>query len=602
MGRTNKNATARMLALYLPFLVILVCSIFLAVLSVKTVRDEKSAILEDTTRRADTMAEGMRELLERGCDEIENGITSLLGVSTNAAELVSSVGEPSERARHLERVFVMDASCRLKYPVPFWRIGDEAPPYSDSVPVRLSMAEDLKVRGRLAEAEELAQHCVDDMLNGRIVCTLHQALFARDTLAELFGAEGGANRRGGEWLAGLDAFVVPQKIARELRKKGTLEKASARRFVFELLPVHGLVAVKWISSARTEAVVALMNPDVIRQDMEKGLRNRLSLEKGAEYVVYDREDRLFLTSGAGRISHPQSEATLDTRLPFSRVALRLTESGAQAKRIENRRFVSISVIAVMLLVIGYSLVFVLRLMMREKEQADMKTSFVSSVSHEMRLPLSAIAMVGEMFRLGKVKDEEQANEYYNILAEETEHLTLLTNKILDFSRMEAGRRPYNPVPEDVAPLLEEAVRRFLRCAGNNRKVKLEVARDLPRVAMDREGFLQILFNLVDNACKHAAAAEDRRIHVTARMEPGWLLIEVSDHGPGVPAAERRRIFDPFFRAEPEQTREHRGVGLGLAIATRLARALGGRLQLVGEPAPGGRINAVFELRLPLLPE
>jgi len=122
-----------------------------------------------------------------------------------------------------------------------------------------------------------------------------------------------------------------------------------------------------------------------------------------------------------------------------------------------------------------------------------------------------------------------------------------------------------------------------------------------RLATDPAAVETILRNLVDNACKYAAAAEDRRVHVAARVEPGWLILSVSDHGPGVPAAERRRIFDPFFRAEPEQTREHRGVGLGLAIAARLARALGGRLQLVGEPVLGGRIAAVFELRLPLLP-
>ncbi|MEI6810200.1 MAG: hypothetical protein WCN95_15890, partial [bacterium] len=155
IGTVSKNKVARTIKLSVTFLAILASSVVLALLGFKTVRDDKTVLLQETVRRADAMVEGMRELVERGCDEIESGINSTISAVTNGSALFPGDSSPARRAEFIERQFVIDASYNVKYPRPFWRSDNDAPLSPDNIPVRLNLAEDIEAQGRLDEATVL---------------------------------------------------------------------------------------------------------------------------------------------------------------------------------------------------------------------------------------------------------------------------------------------------------------------------------------------------------------------------------------------------------------------------------------------------------------
>lgn len=251
---------------------------------------------------------------------------------------------------------------------------------------------------------------------------------------------------------------------------------------------------------------------------------------------------------------------------------------------------------IILLALGVVGVAVVRLV----DLGERRLAFVSAVSHELRSPLTAFRMYADLLADGAIQGDDRRQEVIEKLRDQAERLGDLVSHVLEFSGLEHRGARVNRQTLPAADLLEALAEPCrARCESADRILDLALTvPDGVTVDTDPAAVETIVLNLVDNACKYAAAAEDRRVHVSARIAPGVLVLTVSDHGPGVPAAARRRIFEPFFRAEPEPTREHRGIGLGLALAARLAAALGGRLRLAGEPLPGGRIAAVLELRIP----
>jgi len=207
--------------------------------------------------------------------------------------------------------------------------------------------------------------------------------------------------------------------------------------------------------------------------------------------------------------------------------------------------------------------------------AERRSNFVAAVSHELKTPLTAIRMYGEMLRDGIVGSEAKRDEYYRHITAESERLSRLINNVLEFSRLEKGTRPAALVVGPIGPVIEEAttlLRPHLEQAGFT--VRVTVDADLPPARFERDALLQMLFNLVDNAVKYANGAANREIVLRARRVGDRIVLAVRDHGPGVPAAHLGQIFEPFYRGERELTRQSKGTGLGLALVRGLAEAMG----------------------------
>ncbi len=230
---------------------------------------------------------------------------------------------------------------------------------------------------------------------------------------------------------------------------------------------------------------------------------------------------------------------------------------------------------------------------RDRRDASRKTTFVSNVSHELKTPLTTLRMYAELLAEGRVQEPEKVKKYLGVMIKETERLTRLVNNVLDFSRLEQGRRRFNLEQIDAAALAREVLdgqAPRLREAG----LALEtVGLDAPApVRIDRDALAQILLNLLDNAVKYAASGG--RLAVTLDPTGGHTRIHVDDGGPGISSVHRGRLFEPFHRADDSLTTTHPGTGLGLSISRRLLRDMGG--DLLYENAPGG--GARFTLELP----
>lgn len=226
--------------------------------------------------------------------------------------------------------------------------------------------------------------------------------------------------------------------------------------------------------------------------------------------------------------------------------------------------------------------------------SERRGRFVSAVTHELRTPLTTFCLYSQMLADGMVKDEGRRGEYLGTLRRESERLATIVENVLAFARV--GSRGAAVSPHSVGGLLDVAGESLAESASQCGMVYELDAEGVEgvRVACDGSSLERILSNLVDNACKYAGGAEDRRVTLRVRVAGNGVEFRVRDRGPGIPRRERRRVFSPFARARVNAADGSSGLGLGLALARGVARSLGGELRL-GKPAGPG---AEFVLWLP----
>lgn len=229
------------------------------------------------------------------------------------------------------------------------------------------------------------------------------------------------------------------------------------------------------------------------------------------------------------------------------------------------------------------------------ELAERRGQFVSAVTHELRTPLTTFVMYSQMLADGMIRTDEDKAAYLTTLKNESQRLARIVESVLDYARL--TKRRASPVRTRLtADQLLELVRPALesRCTQAGMTLVVERAGDMTvPVETDAPTLERVLYNLVDNACKYASEAADKRVHleVAGGRE---VVLRVRDHGPGVPKDQVEAIFRPFTRGEEQAHGSVPGLGLGLSLARGLARELGGDLRLV--PGAGG--GAEFQVRMP----
>jgi signal transduction histidine kinase len=232
----------------------------------------------------------------------------------------------------------------------------------------------------------------------------------------------------------------------------------------------------------------------------------------------------------------------------------------------------------------------------QQRLSEMKSNLVSSVSHELRAPIAAVRLMAESLESGRVEGEAKSKDYYRLIVRECRRLSSLVENVLDFARIDQGRKQYTFEPVDAAALLRHTMALMEPCAAE-RQVRLTLA-DLPaefehlQPKWDGEAVEQSLVNLVDNAVKHSPAGAEVRVEIA--VEPGKVCFRVVDQGPGIPQEDHERIFDLFYRRGSELRRETEGVGIGLSIVKHVAEAHGGRVVVQSDAGKGSR----FGLELP----
>lgn len=239
--------------------------------------------------------------------------------------------------------------------------------------------------------------------------------------------------------------------------------------------------------------------------------------------------------------------------------------------------------------VALSLAFVLG---RTLSLSARREEFVSAVTHELRTPLTTFRMFTELLQSGRVKDESDRNDYYRTLHGEALRLSHLVENVLAYARLENRDNADRLESMPLSRLVERAAQRLIQ-RTEQAGTLLEVA-PCPDVSVraDPVAVEQILFNLVDNACKHGAGP----VAIACETTGGKARISVSDNGPGIRKGDAARLFKPFRKSALQAANSAPGVGLGLALSRRLARAMGGELSLDTTNKEG----SCFLLKLPLV--
>lgn len=237
-----------------------------------------------------------------------------------------------------------------------------------------------------------------------------------------------------------------------------------------------------------------------------------------------------------------------------------------------------------------------RLGIRQIELTQQQQDFVSAVSHELKTPLTAIRMYGEMLRAGWAT-EDKKTEYYDYIYNESERLSRLINNVLQLARM-----THNDLKIDLKTItagelmdvIRSKVASQIQPAGFTLNLQCGEATAKSSVSVDEDYFTQIIINLVDNAIKFSAKAANKTIDIHCQLERDRVVFAVRDYGPGVGKDQMKKIFKLFYRTESELTRETVGTGIGLALVQQLAQAMRGQVDIVNRQ-PG----AEFRLSLPV---
>lgn len=260
--------------------------------------------------------------------------------------------------------------------------------------------------------------------------------------------------------------------------------------------------------------------------------------------------------------------------------------------VKRRAVTNIVIISVLSLILILGIWLVLRNARKEIQLAQAKSDFVSNVSHELRTPLSLISMFAETLEMNRVSSEEKKKEYYSIISQEANRLGRIVNNILNFSRMEEGRRKFNIENKSVNELVERIYNNYnfhLKNKGFNFDCK--VAENLPEIKIDEEAVSEALINLIDNAVKYSD--EKKEVHIRTGKDGGYVFIEVADEGIGVAPEEQKKIFNKFYRVSTGLVHNTKGTGLGLTLVKYIMDAHNAEIKIDSKIGNGSKIKLLF---------
>jgi signal transduction histidine kinase len=331
---------------------------------------------------------------------------------------------------------------------------------------------------------------------------------------------------------------------------------------------------------------------LIRDVLEPALREPSAAGK-MPWVVRGQDGRVLAASGEIPSKIPLLKTVFPAGVPDWTLEFHAPAAGAGQPFFLSRRGFSSVMFLLIAGILAFGLVLTVRSVSHELELARLKSDFVSTVSHEFKSPLTSIRQIAEMLQSGRVPSEERRQRYLDVLLEQSERLSLLTDNILSLARIEEGRQEFRFEKTDIAGLLNEVVstvRERVRHEGF--AVELDVRGPLPPVMADRTSLAQAVSNLLDNAVKYSG--DSRTVSVSASAEGNELTIGVKDSGVGIRKQDLDRIFERFYRGGDELTRTVKGSGLGLTLVRKIVEAHGGRIEVVSEPGRG----STFTIRLP----
>jgi signal transduction histidine kinase len=296
-----------------------------------------------------------------------------------------------------------------------------------------------------------------------------------------------------------------------------------------------------------------------------------------------------LAGRTGGQSRAAVRSAAEFHIPWT-LAVTARSGSADAGALARQRFLR-TALAVMVLFLLAGTYFIARAIRREAVVSRLQSDFVSAVSHEFRSPLTSMRQLSEILAEGRVPSEERRQLYYETLVRETGRLQRLVESLLHFGRMEAGGHKYKFETIDAGQLVEEAAAGFEHELGDTRKIE-RAGESGCWIRAEAEPLSVALRNLLDNAAKYSQP--ETAVRVEWARAGAWVAIRVRDEGQGIPAGERKSIFEKFVRGSAAAALNVKGTGVGLAVVRQIVSAHGGEIRLESEAGRG----STFTMLLP----
>jgi len=252
------------------------------------------------------------------------------------------------------------------------------------------------------------------------------------------------------------------------------------------------------------------------------------------------------------------------------------------------------IILALLAIVFFGSGLIIRTIVQEVNLLNLKSEFIASVSHEFKTPLTAMGAILERLLSDEVQDPKKVQEYYRTLNHDSERLKRLVKNVLDFTKIEDGKREYRLMTTDIARLVRQAVNHFEKeneLAGF--KVETGIDENLPPVLADEEALKQALHNILDNAAKFSR--REKKIDVAVIRQQDSVEIAVEDKGIGIPENEQKKIFEKFYRGKQASSVSPTGTGLGLTLVKHIMDAHGGEVTVRSQPGKGTRVGLILPL-------
>jgi nitrogen-specific signal transduction histidine kinase/tetratricopeptide (TPR) repeat protein len=457
--------------------------------------------------------------------------------------------------------------------------------YRDLIDMRWSLSE-----ARFRTYTSLAEKAVEEIL------AKNQGLRQiENTSAQFTGLKAALQEKNSKWAV-VDAirqeiipdlrrrqespgFLSPIRFSKTIRGRLFLILASADLGGQEHNPA-GLIGVKIREGYLLNTILA-----------DAGA-NDLSMDH-TEVVISNLEGKVLLE----KPGNSEAESTI-TRLfdgnfpPWRMEFFQSRAEGSAAGDLKSSFYVWTILTLVVVLVFGS--VLIARSIGHEMEILKLKSDFVSSVSHEFKTPLTSIKALSERLQGEKLIDAGKMKQYFSLISQSADQLSRLVKNLLDFSRIEEGKLEYNFAPTDIGELVSQSIADFEGGLVNKAaRVQVQISEDIPSLPVDRDALSQALNNLLDNAFKFSPAGA--AVEVRVRKNVGNAIIEVADHGIGIPPDDLEKVFDKFYQGKHAVKQSAKGTGLGLTLVKHTAEAHGGNVSVKSRIGEG----STFTLTLPI---
>jgi len=359
-----------------------------------------------------------------------------------------------------------------------------------------------------------------------------------------------------------------------------------------------LLLAAWIPDRTGEGTagivgVQLNNDHLLRGVLPEALGN-VQLNDGVEVVLADLTGRALSGKRNAPAALPLVTEYFEDNFPPWKIELFQVPAKGMAI-LDLRRNFYFWTILTLVVVLAFGAFLIARTIAHEMEILKIKSDFVSSVSHEFKTPLTSIRALMERLVDGKVRDPGKMDQYFSIIVQDTDKLTRLVNNLLDFSKIEEGKKEYVLSDTDIVRITTEQVERFKKeQASSNPDMRLEITGEIPTLRADADALARALANLLSNAVKFTPPGKAIRVGLSSDGEN--VVLEVEDKGIGIHADEVGKVFEKFFQGRNALDQSVKGTGLGLTLVKHIVEAHGGRILVESRLGLGSKFSMVFPIK------